>query len=151
MNGIVSADKINLVNVKILKSNIEAGSSFSKDVKCEKSLLFNHDSGVNINDKNILITLNIKIDFKGVNEDQSAIGEFKIQYLFHIENLEELMRISVSETPNLSGELAATLMGIAYSTSRGIILTSTENSVLGGILLPVVSPVKILEHKKPEE
>lgn len=151
MNGKVNADKINLVNVKILKSNIEAGSSFVKDAPCERSLLFAHDSGVNIDDKNILINLNIKIDFKGTTEEQSAKGEFRIQYLFNVENLDELMQISDSEAPNISGELAATLMGIAYSTSRGIILTSTENSVLGGILLPVVSPVKILENKQKDK
>jgi len=44
--------------------------------------------------------------------------------------------------------LAATLLGIAYSTSRGIIVEKTQNTFLGGIILPCIDPYKVLMEEE---
>jgi len=37
--------------------------------------------------------------------------------------------------------IGGTLLGIAYSTARGIVLERTQGSYLGGVVLPVIDPI----------
>lgn len=43
--------------------------------------------------------------------------------------------------------MGATLLGIAFSTARGIIFERTRGTFFDGVILPVVDPFKVLEEK----
>lgn len=145
MKGQVEAEKINLLFVKTLKSNIEVGPNFIKKEGQEYQLSIGQDTGVNIEEKKIIFNLKVLIEFPDKNEESSARAQFVLQFLFEIENLDDLSKLSEDDSTIVSGELSLTLAGIAYSTSRGIILTTTEQSVIKGILLPVINPMNLLK------
>ncbi|MFA6335927.1 MAG: hypothetical protein WCX48_10345 [Bacteroidales bacterium] len=47
--------------------------------------------------------------------------------------------------------LGASVMGIIYSTARGIILEKTHNSYLNGVILPVIDPGILLNNNLSKE
>jgi len=143
MKAKVDADKINLLFVKTLKSNIEVGSNFIKKEGQEYQLSLGQDSGLNLDEKKIVFTLKVLIDFPDKNEGAGARAEFVLQFLFEVENLDDFTSQNEEGTTSVSGELSMTLAGIAYSTARGVILNTTEQSTIKGILLPVINPVNL--------
>ncbi|PWH85705.1 hypothetical protein [Brumimicrobium oceani] len=148
MKSKVDADKINLLFVKTLKSNIEVGSNFIKEEGQEYHLSLGQESGLNLDEKKIAFTLKVLIEFPNTNEDAKAQAEFVLQFLFEIENLDKLVTLDDEGAITVSGELSMTLAGISYSTARGIILNTTEQSTIRGILLPVISPAKLFTKGK---
>jgi hypothetical protein len=148
MKGQVEAEKINLLFVKSLKSNIEIGSKFNRKDGQEYQLSIGQETGLNLDEKKIIFTLKVLIEFPSDIQDKTAKAEFVIQFLFEVENLNDLSNINDDGTPVVLGELSVTLTGIAYSTSRGIILNSTDQSEIGGVLLPVINPMNLLVNGK---
>lgn len=47
--------------------------------------------------------------------------------------------------------LAASLVGLAYSTARGIILERTSGTILNGIIIPVIDPMKLLKGQSSDK
>lgn len=52
---------------------------------------------------------------------------------------------STSKVVKASRDLGMSLIAIAYSTTRGIVLTRTAGTVLNGLILPVVDTAKLLD------
>lgn len=46
--------------------------------------------------------------------------------------------------------LGTTLMGIVYSTARGIILERTQGTFFNGVILPVINPNKLIKPKSKQ-
>lgn len=148
MKGTVEANKIHLHFVKTLRSSIDIGNDFVNHDGREFDLAFGNDTGINLDAKKIIFTFNILIEFKNENIENSAKASFDIQYLFEVDNLDELSNVHEDGTPIVDGSLTLTLAGIAYSTSRGLVYNLTDQSLLGGIIIPVVDPMSLL---KPED
>lgn len=71
------------------------------------------------------------------------------EIVFKVENMDDF--IDQAEKPEdtvMDYMLMATLVGIAYSTVRGIIFTRTQGTSLNTVILPVVDPKKII---RPDE
>ncbi|GAH33667.1 unnamed protein product [marine sediment metagenome] len=77
-------------------------------------------------------------------------GEYGIEFLFEIDNFEEFIEkndeekhtdgTNDQEDSMVSGVLGGTLMGIVYSTARGMILERTQGTYFKGVILPVINP-----------
>lgn len=80
------------------------------------------------------------------NSEGRPIGvsaDICIEFHFEIENLAENITEADGQL-KINSHLVATILGIAYSTSRGIILEKTQNTFLGGIILPCINPYTVL-------
>lgn len=92
-----------------------------------------------------------------------ATGSFRIRFVFIVKNMAEYSRTS----PDYEGafpvrDLMIMLGGVAYSTSRGLLLAQTASTILNGFALPLRSPQDIFqesitvlanrnkEHSKPK-
>ncbi len=73
-----------------------------------------------------------------------------IEFHFEIENLTENI-LEADGQLQINANLAATLLGMAYSTSRGIILEKTQNTFLSGVILPCIDPYAILKEAELDE
>jgi hypothetical protein len=60
-----------------------------------------------------------------------------------VDNLKELVQIQGSIS-TIDGRLAATVLGIAYSTARGIVVERTQGTFFNGAILPVINPSSLL-------
>ena len=142
----VKAELIHLSGFRILKSYFE--TDFNNEDNPQVShfgLGVKSESGFNFEDNAVRFRLFIKI--KGFDEEDNEVGvrgEYHLEYYFIIENLNEFVTFKNSEDYIVDTLIGGTLAGIAYSTSRGIILDRTQSTDFKGVILPVINPQDLL-------
>jgi len=156
MNKIVP-EKIHLNRINIFKSNMNGTQEFlDSPVEAEEIRVgYSQESGFNLEKKLVRIRLYIQIEGYRRKKPLGLQGEYGIEFLFIVENLEEYIE-SQKQPQNknnkelymVSSILGSTLMGIVYSTARGIILERTHGSYFRGVILPVINPNDLLKANK---
>lgn len=145
LKGVVVPEKIHLLSINITNAQVNSSSSDAAGwdeltLNMASTTLFNED---------YLCRLSLILDMEKVNEDGVKLikANFSIDFDFQIENILELIVVEEGNTKvvNAARELGMSLMAIAYSTTRGIILTRTAGTVLNGLILPVVDTAKLLD------
>ena len=134
-------EEIHLFGIDIVEEKLKKDDF----VNCE-----NNHSGIahkimhNLEDERI----KIEFIFSFSDSNDKEIGFFHIDFFFKIEHMENFYNLSEDNNPIFLGELIATLYGIAFSTSRGIIFERFREEGIENVILPVVSPQKMLNCKK---
>ena len=85
----------------------------------------------------------VKLDLilTGLNEEDQPLGlsaRYTINFAFKVDNLNELVKVEENNTL-IDNFLAATIIGMSYSTARGIILERTQGTFFNGAILPVIN------------
>ena len=139
-------ENISLFHLKIIESNIV--SAQSNDTK---NLNFRIDVGHtlmhNLNDKRIKIGL--IIDILGVKDEKETDVKafFKIDFQYAIKDLEKFYSLDDKQHITFDGTFISVLLGISYSTARGLIYERLNDTTLEGVILPVVAPNKMLKTR----
>ncbi len=145
---LIKLDHIVVTNAAI---NNEAQLSTLEKGKHEFKLTYNFLLGHNILDKKFRIIFSCEI--KTLNDRSEEINvnaKFDIAFLFTVENLEEL--ITKSEDSGglaIDNDLITSLANLSYSTSRGIIYTKCQGTILKSVIIPILSTQKLLEILQP--
>lgn len=142
--GLLVPSKIQLLRVDIVKGVIDNPPHLAiEDLKG-----FNFDlgyfNGFNLDEK--LVKTELEIRISSITEEQElplATGSFRLAFLFHVDNLEELVR--VGDQLEVNGSLGNAVASISYSTARGILLTRFQGTILKDFILPVIDPNVLLE------
>lgn len=107
---------------------------------------FSFIPGLNLVEKKVRIILSceIKLDARP-NSNENISGKFDLAFYFQIENLEEIIKGADKEKGEIVIDKDATisLANITYSTARGIIFTKCQGTVLGKVIMPILSNEKI--------
>lgn len=110
----------------------------------EKRLLeVAHKLAYNLKDEKLKIELALSFKDEAGNEMLFLTTD----YHFRVDKLEQFYDLKEDGTPIFKAMILATVLGIALSTSRGILLEKMNTMKLPNILIPVVSPVKLLKQK----
>jgi hypothetical protein len=147
---IVIAEKIHLENVSIIKSHFEVSETYRNEDITSFSMGFKSLSGFHL--KEHLLNFKLFIKIKGVGKNKELVGIcgiYQIDFDFSIENLPDFVHREKGANEDdfsVSQELGATIAGIAYATSRGIILDRTQATEFSGVLLPVINPSILLKE-----
>lgn len=134
-------EEIDLFHIDILKSEIKEGTKPS-DPSYELEVA--HTTGHNLKDERIKLKLIIKLSDNSKGDNRA---NYEIDFHFKINKLQNFYTIKEDQSPLLSGNLIATLLGISFSTARGILYERLANTNFKGVILPIVSPIKMLETK----
>lgn len=137
-------ENINLFHLNIVESRI-ADTAHTKDAVYKVSVA--HSTMHNLEDERVKISLLIDIKNESEVSNNSANAHFNIDFHFKIIDLKNFYVLQENNSPLFSGLLIATLLGISFSTARGLIYERLSTTNLSGIILPVVSPSKLLESK----
>lgn len=141
----IDPEKIHIQSVRILNAHFSIKEDFDPDEFLSLAMGFKSETVFNL-EKNLL-NFKLFIKVEGLNKDEEFTGisvKYIIEYFYLIENLNDFADFEEDESYTISQQLGATIAGISYSTSRGIILDRTQTSEFNGILLPVVDPNKLL-------
>ena len=143
----INPDLIRLFQVKVYKSIVNPTEEYlDKPINpANFRVSYSQNLAFNFELKNIRIRLEILLD--GIDEKEQMVGiqgDFGIEFHFHIENFEEFHETKEGEN-KINIILGTTLLSIAFSTARGIILERTQNTLLNGILLPVIDPNTLIK------
>jgi len=144
---IVDPDKIDILSIRTLAGSIECTSQANARKVHTYDFGFELSSAIEVERR--LIGLKLKVDIEGLDVKQKRLaitGTYTHEIIFFIENLEDFIDIAVNEhEASVDMALGSTLVGIMYSTVRGLIYARTQGTSLGVVTLPVVAPMKLME------
>ncbi|WP_181305533.1 hypothetical protein [Rufibacter sp. XAAS-G3-1] len=110
---------------------------------------FSTSNSFSLEEKGIKVQLHIQC--YAVNEKEEPIGiegEFNLGFTFIIQNIEEYLIKSKTSDEMIPGpHLVIPLLGTAYSTARGMLLTKTLGTPLEGFALPIVNANDLIKDK----
>jgi len=134
-------EEIHLFKMEVLEQKIDVKAF--KDAKQHK-LEVAHAMMHNL--KNERVKLQLAFSFKDNNKVELLF--FKMDFHFNIENMDAFYELNNENTPVFAAQMVATLLGISLSTARGIIFEKLSNNGLPNVIIPVVSPLKMLNTTK---
>jgi len=141
--------------VRILKTNIlefQANNDVNNPVKKEQIEGFtsslNIDVGYNLKKRIFRVFISIIMSAKDKkNRALKASGKISVEFIFEVDNLKEFI-VKEKKKEKIQAILGIALTGIAYSTMRGIILVKSQETILDGIILPVVDPITMVQSEE---
>ena len=96
-----------------------------------------------------LVSFEVRVHTQALGEDGAELpltGDFRLHLSFQVANLSELLRPNtLSPAPVPVPELSMMLVGAAYSTARGMVMSKVSDTVLGGFALPLRSVKRLME------
>jgi hypothetical protein len=137
--NVIIPDKIKLFHIDVVSTYIN-----DKTIDENLNLEFNvaHNSRHNLKDERVKIELFINLLL------HQEIGvKFHIDFHYNITDLKSHYALDENKMPLFSGQFIATLLGISFSTARGLIFQQLQETNFKGMILPVISPLKMLESK----
>ena len=132
---------IHLLHVEVVQQKLDL-IAFKKHK--QHQLNVGHKLMHNLKDERIKLEFVFSFD----NSKKESLLLFQIDFHFQINKLSGFYEIKGDNQPLFSGHLIATLIGICFSTARGIILEKLNNAGIPNIILPVVSPQEMLTVTK---
>jgi len=130
-------EQIHLLVIKVVQQKIDL-QSFKQQK--ERRLNVGHKLLHNLEKEGI--KLELAFSFEDANNTQLLF--FQIDFHFQIEHLNNFYQLNKENQPVFNALLIATLLGISVSTSRGIIFEKLQNAGISNVIIPVVSPQKML-------
>lgn len=99
------------------------------------------------------VSFDIRVRAAALDTDSkplSATGSFRIILSFQVGNLFELLYFDEHFKQQLpTPTLTASLIGVAYSTARGMIMSKVSDTILSGLTLPLRSVQQIMQESQP--
>ncbi len=148
----VNPNLIHLREIILLESSLESSEEFLKSpvkpLGCEVKV--GNLIGGNP-DKNNFST-RLEIQLIGQDEQGQALGlkaRFLIHFRFEVDNFTDFVQHRDKEQAILDSKLTLTLLNIAYSTTRGMVLSRTQGTFFDGVILPVIDPAVFLSPVSP--
>lgn len=151
---IVSAipEDINLMSINLLQFNIDATEAFIQKPKKVKGIDFELGKEIAHNIEKGMARYRLFFNCKAINGKLKTIGlnaNIGLEFHFFVGNFDRFVKKDKKGNTQIHFTIAASLMNIAYSTARGIILEKTQNSYFNGIIIPIVDSTKyLLEDEK---
>jgi hypothetical protein len=145
----IEPDKIHLVKIQTIKGNIETPVNTANITVEDYDFKFDVSIGVKAEDNVIGIMFEVDIQAIGLNRDKLNLkASYTHELVFEIENLDDFTDPQEdSPEPKVDSLMLGTLLGIAYSTVRGIVFTRTQGTALNGVMMPVVDPKKFIKNE----
>ena len=140
--NLIVPEKIKLFNIEVVNTYIN-DDTINDNLNLEFSVA--HNTKHNLKDERVKIELFINL------LSQEEIGvKFHIDFHFVIKDLSDQYKLNKTNIPVFSHQFIATLLGISFSTARGLIFQQLQDTNFKGMILPVVSPFRMLESRKPD-
>jgi hypothetical protein len=144
--NILQPKKIEIVDFKIIKGQINSPFDFQNEKVDGHTFNVDLELGFNLEDKLVKADFSVNVQTKSNDDEiEEAVGNFSFVYIYYVDNIEELTNLESDETITINPALGNALASITYSTSRGILMTRFQGTVLSDFILPVIDPNSLLE------
>lgn len=142
----IHTDKIVLLEIAILKCSIGGSEEYLRDPVRPEQIVMRLGTESRFDFTNQTCRFRLHIILEGLTKQEALLNlnaEFLMDFIFQIENLADFL-LEDDDIPQVHSILGATLLGICFSTSRGIVLERTKGTPFAGFILPVINPSKAL-------
>jgi hypothetical protein len=137
-------DKIQMVKASCLSFSVK-----NKAAEEIRGFIFDYKTETKADAENKLVFIQLKVEISGKlseKEGQVNLGNFEFGFVYRVENLDELIQLE-DDHRYLDTMLQMSLLGISFSTARGIILTKAANTAISDAYLPILNPALLLGEK----
>jgi len=144
MNNKIASDKIHLTRIDMLQAGIQTTKKFWQNNVAPNILDFKYSKDFLLNLEEKLVVIDLGMKYKGLtstDESEKPVGltaNYEYRFFFVIDNIEDFL--SDEDKNTLDSSIVTTVLSIAFSTFRGILVEKTGGTVLGRMILPIVSP-----------
>jgi hypothetical protein len=142
-------EKLSMVEFKFLKGQIDTPENYVVPNKTDYSIENLLELSFNMKEKLIKVDFSINMQTANQQTTAQATGSFRLVYIYHIDNLEELITPDTTNSElNVNADLANTVVSISYSTSRGVLLARLQGTALQQFILPIINPNTLLKKNQ---
>jgi hypothetical protein len=138
--------KIHLTNIKWEKES----TILYKD-KLEKKPVYDITVSHNMmhNLEKEFVKIRLFLDVNAVIDDVSIAqeGSYEVDFFYKIDDLKDHYQMN-SGKALFSGLFVSTLLGISYSTLRGMLFNAWKDSYMSNVILPVIAIPELLKSKR---
>ncbi len=136
----IQPEKITLREFRLVKGLID--SPFDFKVSEIKSFDFKVDFKTGFNLEEDLIKADFIINVSTISNEPvtEATCVYHFVFLFHVVSLSEHTSLAQDQSVDWNPYLANAIASITYSTSRGILISRFQGTVMKDFILPVVDP-----------
>jgi uncharacterized protein (DUF2344 family) len=146
MENVIVPEKIHLIQVNWIRENtalLEEKLTYNPTYDFQVAHNMMHNLEKEIVKIRLYVDMSGKINGKTINQG----GNYEVDFLFKIDDLNDQYKLE-EEKPIFNGAFVATLLGISYSTVRGMLLTIWKDTMLKSLILPVISVPELLKSKR---
>lgn len=143
----IQPEKITMREFRLVTGHID--SPFDFKVSEIKSFDFKVDFKTGFNLEENLIKADFVIDVATISNEpvSEATCNYHFVFLFHVENLNEHTVLAEDNGVDWNPFLANAIASITYSTSRGILMSRFQGTVMKDFILPVIDPNSLWVQK----
>jgi hypothetical protein len=138
---------IQLVKVETTSFNV---SDNNGKIKKEDIKRFNFDFNFQITTsfKDELAIFSPRLDLHFYDEHnvdlEGSSAHISARFYFHVKNLKNLVEEKEDKSLIMNTHLVVNIIGIIYSTLRGILLVKAQDTILEMVTLPVLNPIQLV-------
>lgn len=146
MTNVIIPENIHLIQINWIKENTDVIPE-KMDVNPIYNFQITHTMMHNL-EKEIVkigIFVDMKCELNGNLIYQG--GSYEADFVFKVDQLQSYYQL-IENKPLFEGAFVGTLLGISYSTIRGMLYSSWQKSELGKIILPVISIQELMKSKR---
>lgn len=149
--GRIEPEKIIIREFRLIKGLID--SPFDFRISAIKSFRFNADfnTGFNLEESLIKADFNIEVSTVSGQATEEAKGTYHFIFIYYVDGLNEHAQLTPEGTIDWNPFLANAIASITYSTSRGILMSRFQGTVMKDFILPVIDPNALLKNKVSQE
>jgi hypothetical protein len=146
-----TAEKLHFLNFEIQSAEIKSPFGFNPELVIKHDFKLNWDMGFDMEEHIIKADLGVAVTTNSEGKQaEEAYGAFQIAAYYHLENLEEMVK-GTGDDRKIDPIMASQIAAVTFSTSRGIIYTRFQGTVLRDFILPIVNPMEILGLKENDD
>lgn len=143
----IEPEKITIREFRLIKGQID--SPFDFRISDIKSFDYDVDLKTSFNLDEGLVKADFIITVSSISQEptQEATCTYHFVFLFHVAELKDHAQLTTEGIMDWNPYLANAIASITYSTSRGILMSRFQGTVMKDFILPVVDPNGLFDKK----
>ena len=143
-------NKAKLRNIKIVSFNTNDNNGETKRSEIESfNSQFSFTSRFMLEHK--IVRLETSLTFTAFQENRKISdvgGRLIVLFEYQVDNISDFIQGDIKpEGTKMDAILATNLLGIAYSTLRGIFYVKAQDTILENLMLPIVNPLDLIQSQ----
>lgn len=146
MANAIIPENLHLIQINWINQNtVISPKKFKNNPNYDFQVSYNmmHNLDKEIVKIGLFIDMSGEVEGKTINQG----GNYEIDFLFKIDDMQSHYQI-IDNKAIFDGVFVGTLLGVSYSTVRGMLFNSWKDTVLEKVILPIISIPELLKSKR---
>ena len=143
----IQSELIHLLRIHILSAEFRTSNTFRELPQRPAEVRFGFSRSLANNLEQGRTRIRLTLVLEGLDDQAKELGlhaTYELEFHFKVDNFQDFVQAGQAEEQRIDARLGATLLGIAFSTARGLIYERTRGTFFDGAVLPVIDPYAFL-------